>query len=156
MKKLWLLGLLFVALVGCKSSQSTTSAKLDRTTQKSLNGNWVITNVTEPQLLSINAFGIATATCFEGSTWNLVANNNKGEMALTKADCPAYATPITWYINDAGQFVLKLLDTGDKSKNVRSGYTLRVANVTESSFQLIDQATLGGKTVEVIYQFQRN
>ena len=156
MKKIVLLGLLFVTLVGCKTSQSSTSTKLDRAVQKNMNGSWVITQVTEPQLLSVNAFGLAKATCLEGSVWNLVANNNKGQMELTKADCPAYSTPITWYINDAGQFVLKLLDTGDKSKNVRSGYTLRVANQTESSFQLIDQATVGGRTVEVIYQFQRN
>ena len=156
MKKIAILGLLFVTLMGCKTNQSTTSTKLDRSTQKNMNGSWVITQVTEPSLLSIKAFGLAEATCLEGSVWTLNSNNNKGNMELTKANCPSYATPITWYINDAGQFVLKFLDTGEKSKNVRSGYTLRVANQTESSFQLIDQAAVGGKTVEVVYQFQKN
>lgn len=157
MKKLLFLSLMTIALVGCKTSQSGTATKLDRFSQKGMNGNWVITKVTEPQLLNIKSFGLADATCLEGSLWNLVANNNKGNMELVKGgNCPSYSSPITWYINDQGEFVLKFLDTGEKSKNVRSGYTLRVANQTETSFELIDQASVGGRTVEVIYQFQKN
>ncbi len=37
-------------------------------------------------------------------------------MALTKANCVAFSSPITWFVNDQGQFVLKVLDAGDKAK----------------------------------------
>lgn len=52
-------------------------------------------------------------------------------------------------------FILKILDAGEKAKKVRDGYLLKVAGVTESSFQLIDNINVGGQVKDVVYQFQR-
>lgn len=76
-------------------------------------------------------------------------------MALTKYDCPVFSSPITWFVNNNGEFVMKILDAGEKAKKVRDGYVLRVSNLTESSFQLIDRIDVGGKLTDVVYQFQR-
>ena len=76
-------------------------------------------------------------------------------MALTKYDCPVFSSPITWFVNSNGEFVMKILDAGEKAKKVRDGYVLRVANLTESSFQLVDRIDVGGKMTDVVYQFQR-
>ena len=51
---------------------------------------------------------------------------------------------------------MKVLSVGDKAKRVRDGYVLNVANVTETSFQLVDKINVGGKMTDVIYQFQKN
>ena len=75
-------------------------------------------------------------------------------MALTSPKCTAYSTPITWFINNEGQFVLKFLDES-KAKTIKSGYVLSVANQTENSFQLIDKINVAGKLTDVVYQFER-
>ena len=76
-------------------------------------------------------------------------------MALTKMGCPAFSSPITWFVNEEGQFVLKVLDADIKAKKVREGYILYVANQTDTSFQLIDKIDVGGKITDVVYQFQK-
>ena len=154
MKKIIALMIVAVLLFACKST-SVTSTKLDRSSQVSIKGNWVITNITTPgsNYIAINSFQIADSKCFIGSTWNFISNNNKGSMNLTKSDCPAFSSPIVWSVNKESQFVLKILDAGEKAKKVRDGYVLRLANQTETSFQLIDNVNIAGQNKEVIYQF---
>ena len=76
-------------------------------------------------------------------------------MSLTKADCTAFNSPIVWSINKDGMFVLKIVNPGVKSKDVKSGYLLKVANQTETSFQLIDKIDVGGQQKEIVYQFEK-
>ena len=154
MKKLILLSVFAVLLISCKS-KSVTNTKVDNKTERVIKGNWQISSVDYPgsEYIKVNAFQLADAQCFVGSTWKFVSNNNKGEMALTKTSCPAFSSPITWFINKDGQFVLKVLNAGEKAKKVRDGYILNVANVTETSFQLLDTIDVGGKMTNVVYQF---
>ena len=157
MKKIFLLFATAVLLFACKTS-SITETKLDRSSQVGMKGNWTIVSVTYPgsEYIKVNSFEIADSKCFEGSSWKFISNNNKGEMALTNVNCPAFSSPITWYVNNEGKFVLKILDADVKAKKVRSGYILDVANQTELSFQLVDKINVGGKLTNVIYQFQKN
>jgi hypothetical protein len=145
-----------ILLFACKST-SVTSTKLDKSSQVAIKGNWVITSVTYPgsDYIKVNSFQIADSKCFVGSTWNFISNNNKGNVSLTKSDCPAFSSPIVWSINKEGIFVLKIVEAGVKSKAVTQGYLLRVANQTETSFQLIDTINAGGQTKEVRYQFEK-
>ena len=165
MKKTITLLLLAVLLFACKSKSGTTteqvksepvaSTKLDKSSQVAIKGNWVITSVTYPgsDYIKVNSFQIADSKCFVGSTWNFISNNNKGDMTLTKSDCPAFTSPIVWSINKEGVFVLKIVEAGTKSKAVTQGYLLRFGNQTENSFQLIDKINVGGQDKEVTYQF---
>ena len=145
-----------ILLFACKST-SVTSTKLDKSYQVAIKGNWVITSVTYPgsDYIKVNSFQIADSKCFVGSTWNFISNNNKGNVSLTKSDCPAFSSPIVWSINKEGIFVLKIVEAGVKSKAVTQGYLLRVANQTETSFQLIDTINAEGQTKEVRYQFEK-
>ncbi|MFQ3173725.1 MAG: hypothetical protein ACI9WT_001201 [Flavobacterium sp.] len=158
MKKIFFLTALALMLFSCKTS-SVTGKKLDKSAQVAVKGNWVLTSVTYPgsEYIKVNSFDIADSKCFEGSTWKFVSNNNKGNMALTKFDCPAFSSPITWFINTNGDFILKVLDAGEKAKRVRAGYILHVANQTDNSFQLVDRDNnVAGKSIDVVYQFQRS
>lgn len=145
-----------VTLLACKTT-SVTSNKLDKSSQVAIKGNWVITNVSTPgsNYIAVNSFQIADSKCFIGSTWNFISNNNKGSMNLTKSDCPAFSSPIVWSVNKEAQFVLKILDAGEKAKKIRDGYVLRIANQTETSFQLIDNVNVAGQNKEVTYQFEK-
>ena len=156
MKKIIILTIMVILLFACKST-SVTSTKLDKSSQVAIKGNWVITSVTYPgsDYIKVNSFQIADSKCFVGSTWNFISNNNKGNVSLTKSDCPAFSSPIVWSINKEGVFVLKIVEAGVRSKAVTQGYLLRVANQTETSFQLIDTINAGGQTKEVRYQFEK-
>ncbi|WP_187356557.1 lipocalin family protein [Flavobacterium ajazii] len=165
MKKIVFICMMSAVLFACKSASSTTasteatqlSTKLDRPTQVALKGNWVLTNVSYPgsDYIKVTSFDLADSKCFIGSTWNFISNNNKGSMTLNASSCTAFTSPIVWSINDQGLFVLKIVDPGTKSKNVKSGYLLKVAGITDNSFQLIDNINVGGQTKDVTYQFQR-
>ncbi len=156
MKKLILSGILAVLLFACKSNSATTT-KLDRNSQVDMKGNWVLSSVSYPgsDVITVNSFELADSKCFEGSTWKLISNNNKGEMSITKPGCAAFSSPITWFVNRDGQFVLKILNAGEKARKVRDGYVLNVANQSENSFQLVDRINVGGKNTDVVYQFQK-
>lgn len=148
----------------CKSAPVTPApvsnaptTKLDKSTQVGMKGNWQITNVTYPgsEYIKVNSFNVADSKCFIGSTWNFISNNNKGTMTLNSSGCTAFSSAITWYVNKEGQFVLKILDEGLKSRKVTTGFVLGVANQSENSFQLIDKISVGNNPTNVVYQFQR-
>ncbi|WP_369617429.1 hypothetical protein [Flavobacterium sp. CFS9] len=165
MKKIIFICMMAAMFFACKSASSTTasngattlSTKLDRPTQVAIKGNWVLTNVSYPgsEYIKVNSFDLADSKCFIGSTWNFISNNNKGSMALTAPSCTGFNSPIVWSVNNQGMFVLKILDAGIKAKKVRDGYLLKVAGLTDNSFQLIDNINVGGQTKDVVYQFQR-
>ena len=156
MKKAILLVLITVFAVGCKS-KSVTNTKLDNGNERKLKGEWNISSVTYPgaDYIKVTSFDVADSKCFVGSQWKFVSNNNKGNVALTKSGCASFSSPITWFVNKDAEFVLKVLNADIKAKKVREGYVLHVANQTETSFQLIDKITVGGKLTDVVYQFQR-
>jgi len=154
MRKIVLLSALSFLIFACKSNPTTS---LDKKAEVAIKGNWIITSVAYPgsDVIKVSSFEIADSQCFVGSEWKFISNNNKGDMALTKIGCPAFSSPITWYINKEGNFVMKVLAAGEKAKRVREGYVLKVANQMENSFQLVDKINVGGSLANVIYQFQR-
>ena len=158
MKKLIMLCVFTVLLYSCKS-QSVTNTKVDNKVERMMKGNWTITSVdfTGSEVMTVNSFEIADSKCFEGSTWKFISNNNKGEMMLNNvsASCPSFSSPISWFVNKEGQFVIKILDAGVKAKKARDGYVLDMGTMTENSFQLIDRVMIGGKSTAVVYQFQK-
>jgi len=129
---------------------------LDQKAQVGIKGNWTISNVSYPgsDYIKVTSFDVADSKCFVGSNWNFISNNNKGTMTLTNASCPAFSSPIVWTVTKEGTFNLKITE-GEKAKRVTQGYILQIRNQTESSFQLVDNVTVGGKTVEVTYQFSK-
>ncbi len=148
MKKFLILTLMIAGLASCSS--------LDTKSQSGINGNWTISQVTYPNsdVIKVTSFDVADAKCLEGSTWKFVSNNNKGEMNINKAGCPSFSSPIVWSVTKEGSFTLKITE-GEKAKRVTQGYVLAVRNQSATSFQLVDNITVGGKATEVVYQFQK-
>lgn len=148
--------MLTIFFVSCKS-KSVTNTAVDNKTERMMKGNWVISSVTYPgsEYIKVQSFDLADSQCFEGSTWKFISNNNKGDMALMKQDCMSFSSPISWFVNKDGQFVLKVLNAGEKAKKVRDGYILNMANQSENSFQLVDKINVGGNMTDVVYQFEK-
>lgn len=155
MKKIIVLILCGLALFSCKVP-TANNGKLDHKSEVALKGNWTIVSVTYPgsEYFKATSFDLADSKCLIGSNWKFVSNNNKGNMALNSAACTAFSSPITWFINKDGAFVMKIIDN-QKAKKVTTGYVLKVMNQTESSFQLVDKMDVGGKIVDVTYSFNR-
>lgn len=155
MKKSFLLLLFLVSMMGCKSSPTT---QVDRKSDTALKGDWTITAVTYPgsNVIKVNSFQLADSQCFVGSNWRFISASNKGNMSINKGGCPFFESPITWFVNKEGNFTLKILDAGEKAKRVREGYVLRLSNLTDNSFQLIDRIDVGGKMTDIVYQFVKN
>lgn len=166
MRKIILIAVAF-SLFACKSGSNTASTpepvsnapttKLDRSSQVGIKGDWQITNVTYPgsEFIKVNSFNLADSKCFVGSTWKFISNNNKGTMTLNSPSCTGFSSAITWYINKEGQFVLKILDEGLKSRKVKTGFVLEVRNQSETSFDLVDKINVGNNPTDVVYQFQK-
>ncbi len=157
MKKYFTLLLISIVFIGCKPKEKVVGTKLDMKSEVAIKGNWTISSVTFPgsEYIKMTSFDIADSNCFVGSNWKFISNNNKGDMSLNSPACTGFSSPITWYINKDGNFVMKFLNE-TKAKKVVEGYILKVANKTGDSFQLIDKFNVGSKSVEVIYQFQKS
>ncbi|WP_405566130.1 lipocalin family protein [Polaribacter sp. Asnod6-C07] len=158
MKKHLILLLFLATFVGCKST-SVVNTKVDNKTERILKGNWTITSVNYPgsDYIKVESFYLADSKCFVNSNWNFISNNNKGDMKLNNSSsaCIDYSSPITWYLNKEGQFVLKF--TNDyKAKEVSNGFVLTINNVTETSFDLVDKINVAGSIKKITYTFQKN
>lgn len=156
MKKMMYALVLLVLLSACKSKMATNT-RLDHKTEVALKGNWMLTKVSYPgaEFIKITLFDLADSQCFVGSQWRFISNNNKGEFSLNNASCMAFNSPITWFINKEGQFVMKILNE-TKARKVTEGYVLQVGSITDATFELTDRVNVGGKNVNVVYQFSRN
>lgn len=157
MRKIVFIIVMSVFAWACKPKQTVTNTKLDNKSERLIKGNWQISSVSYvgSDVFKVTSFNIADAKCFEGSQWNFVSNNNTGEMALNKSNCVTYGSRITWFVNKEGNFVMKFLSEGVKAKHTAAGYVLRIANQSETSFQLIDKASVGSNTAEIVYQFDK-
>ena len=76
-------------------------------------------------------------------------------MAIAGAGCTSFSSPIVWSINNEGIFVLKIVEVGVKAKAVQSGFLLRVANQTETTFELIDKVDVAGQQKNIVYYFKK-
>lgn len=157
MKKTVFIIVMSIFALACKPKQAVTNNKLDNKSERFLKGDWIVSSVNYvgSDVFKVTSFNIADAKCFEGSLWTFVSNNNTGEVSLNKANCATYESKITWFINKDGNFVMKFLSEGVKAKHATSGYVLKVVNQTETSFQLIDRASVGSNSAEIVYQFDK-
>lgn len=157
MKKLVVLLVLTLVFFSCKTS-SVTNTQLNKNAQIQIKGTWRLNSVTFPRAnaITITSFDIADSKCFAGSVWNFIPNNNKGSMSLNAANCPAYSSAISWFINKNGEFVLKFLNAASRSEKVRQGFVLQIRNQTATSFQLVETVVFEGQILNVVYEFYKN
>lgn len=150
MKKFVLISLVIFALYSCKSTYN-------RAEESPLKGEWMVSNVTYSQTgIKVKSFDLADAQCFKNSTWNFVPNNHTGNFTLNGGgSCPTLSENITWYIDNNNQFNMKFVNN-EKAKNVADGYNLNYVAVSETSFQLIQNASLEGKPIQIKYEFSKN
>ena len=154
MKKIVCIGLIASVLSFCKSNPSSA---INTTDTSKIKGDYTITSVTYPgqNLFKIKSFDIADSQCFVNSNWNFIANNNKGKLTLGNSKCDFFESDITWYVNKNEEFIFKNLSSKNNPKDVKEGFKLRISDITDSSFKLVDKVFLDGSSSEIIYQFNK-
>ncbi|WP_346237081.1 hypothetical protein ABDK00_012415 [Niabella insulamsoli] len=161
-RNLTALAFLFVTtmfVISCSSGKNAPIAP-----RKDFKGNWTITSAHLEGVdgkVNVTAFDDVALNCFEGSQW-VLPNNGYGSYTINGGgDCAGGARQILWSQRVNGGttlFNFKRMDGVKKSdsKHVEEGYSLEVTNFNESSFEARSPIQFEGKTVYVVYQFQKN
>ncbi|MFV0482665.1 MAG: hypothetical protein ACK5MG_01025 [Bacteroidales bacterium] len=143
--------MLFVAILvitsSCATSGTTSVSDATKTVEsvsikKNLfNGTWVVNSVdVDPGLKklasNVTVLGEGDVSCFQGSTWHLISNNNTGTYTLPESSkCYATTRNIVWSVL-GNSFRFKVVDEGVKAKNVTVGYDFEIVNATEEFISL--------------------
>lgn len=155
MNKIHLLGLSALLSLG-----ACNTAKVAKQAEKDMRGDWELTSVTTNSkgLTINNLFNQASKKCFEGSSWHLVANNSSGFYELNSTEnCPSGENKISWHMreeNGVPYFWFKQLN-GEKAKNVRSGYKMRVVSITESNAVFSQEIPVNGQKETLLFNFSK-
>ncbi len=137
--------------------------KLTNSNRNMLKGSWTLTNVeysnTKDKFKSI-LFGEADISCFIGSQWNFIENNNTGTYTLaTNNTCSGATREIKWDVlnlDGTDHFQFKRLEADVKAKAITAGYRLQLSNATENSVKMIQPANSNGEAINLIYTFTKN
>jgi len=155
MKKILLifgLGVLFVG-TSCSTYNSTSSHE-KKEEKLNLKGNWIITDISYSSDYIIKPFDeMVDISCFKGSTWKLVTNNNSGTYTVSNSDCVGFTTNIKFNVTKDGIFSFKKIPVGTNAKDVKSGYFLQIRSYDSESFELVQN--LGANISPVVYYFHR-
>ena len=155
MKNIILAGIFGTAiLASCSTAKTAQSNKAEFL---KLKGNWEISSVDYDKNYSVKPFDEgADAQCFVGSQWKLVPNNYTGSYTVNGGgSCPSIVQPIKFEVVNGSEFKFKKIVDGTKAKQNISGYSLRLANQSESNFSLEQNIPTSNETVRVVYNFTK-
>lgn len=157
MKKFSFLSILMVVFL----FSSCSTSKLAKQTTKSFRGDWTLSKITNEKGNHVNIkniFAHSSLSCFEGSDWHLVANNESGHYTLQGAGCPVTQNKIKWFMSEEDgnvYFWFKRLEEGVKAKKTTKGYKMRVVSVDETQAHLIHEVPFEGGKLALHYYFTK-
>ncbi len=154
----FIVAVIAIGAIACKSSNALKQG--NQTIR--LSGNWTIDKVDysgTAARLKVTSFDDVTASCFEGSTWNLVQNGN-GSYTInsTQAGCTGGARTIFWSVqveNGNNYFQFKNIGA-NKAKTVTDGYRLEITASSATEFSLRSPVQFEGQTIYINYHFTKN
>ncbi len=156
---------LSVALCLAGMFSACSGSKEARGMKSSIKGDWTLKTVTiegNSSILAVKVFNEADNTCFIGSTWHFIANNDFGTYTLpSSADgCTPLTRNFRWSIyepeGEEKKFQFKRLDEKKNPLDDGNGYRLSIATLTETDMQLKSAITYEGKPVNIVYNFVKN
>lgn len=158
MRKLLFIFATVLLVVSCGPTKVATEAR------KTFKGDWVLNNVTYPNntgIYNVTLFNDASATCFKGSTWSFVSNNNTGTYTTQGVDCTAGERYFRWSIDEENtpdgmfDFLLKPTDSNYKSTTGDQGFRLNLVSLTETTMVWQQTVTLEGKPFVIRMNFTK-
>ena len=154
MKKIIFILTLSVLMASCGSS------KVVRKSKRVIKGSWTLNEVKLQQKgnYNISLFNVADKSCFEGSSWNFIPNNNSGNYAFNNSSCDAMLRNFIFTIKEIDpetglyDFLLKPINSKKKKEN-KQGFRLRLSQLSETNMQWQLAVNVGGKIETINMNF---
>lgn len=158
MKKLLFLLTAVILVVSCGPSRTATEAR------STFRGDWVLNSITYPNNpgeFNVTLFNDASATCFQGSMWSFVSNNNSGTYTLQGPNCTAGERYFKWTIDEDNtpegryDFLLKPTDSDYRSTTGNQGFRIRLIELSDASMTWEQMVTLEGSPFIIRMNFTK-
>ena len=159
MKKIALIITIALFTVSCGST-----TKVAKEARKTFDGEWTLSSITYPNNpgnFNVTLFNEATASCFQGSTWDFVSNNNRGTYNVSGSGCDATTNNFIWSIDEentpAGEydFLLKPTDEKYKSTTGNQGFRINLQSVTQYNMIWEQTVSLDGSPFTIRMNFTK-
>jgi hypothetical protein len=143
---------------------SCSGSKAVREQRNTLSGTWSLDDISyENNQGSFKAelFNDAEAVCFEGSEWYFRDNNSTGRYTLNDGSlCTGGDRFIRWSVVEqpqsySNQLQFKFIDAKNNDIGGGQGYRLNIDNLSPQSMTLKSNASVGGETVTLVYEFTK-
>lgn len=155
MKKLILL-FVAISLISCGASKTV------RVSKKVIKGDWVLSSINYSQTGTYNVtlFNDASKTCFEGSTWQFVPNNNTGVYTINDASCATGERHFVFTIQEVdaetGLYDFLLKPTNEKHKSeTNQGFRLKLSALSEYDMQWQQSVNVSGNSFTINMNFSK-
>ena len=156
MKKIIQLLLVSLIVMSCGSSKTVRESK------KVIKGNWVLNHISynEYGTFRITFFNDVTKDCLEGSNWSFVPNNDTGIYTINNDNCKKGERNFIFVIQEVnpetGLYDFLLKPTNEKKKSVTNvGFRLKLVELSETTMQWEQKASLDGKTIIMKMNFTK-
>lgn len=155
MKRILLL-LLTISVMSCGSSKTVRDSK------KVIKGGWALNSITysQPGTYNVTLLNDVSKTCFEGSTWQFVPNNNTGTYTINNTDCSTGERYFVFTIQEVDEtsglydFLLKPTDEKHNSET-NQGFRLSLTALSETMMQWEQTLTVDGKPFTITMNFTK-
>ncbi|HET8809353.1 MAG TPA: lipocalin [Flavobacteriaceae bacterium] len=156
MKKTVLLLFAITLLSACGATQ------IERQAQRTLKGDWMLNRISYPDsqgIFEVNLFNDASASCFTGSSWNFVPNNNHGIYTINDASCATgernFIFDVIETTPDSGifDFTLKPVGEDENPRQVNTGYRLNLVSLSDTNMVWEQNVSLEGEPFTIRMHF---
>jgi len=145
-----------LTLLSCGTSKTVRDSK------KVIKGEWNLQSVTYDKTGNYNTLLLndASKTCFEGSNWQFIPNNNTGMYTINKSDCTTGNRHFIFTIQEVDattglyDFLVKPTDEKHKSETNR-GFRLKLTQLSETTMQWQQTVDLDGEPFTINMNFTK-
>ena len=155
MKKILFL-LITASFLSCGTSKTVRDSK------KVIKGDWTLNTITYNRsgTYNVTLLNDASKTCFEGSTWQFVPNNNTGIYTISNPSCTIGERYFVFTIQEidetTGLYDFLLKPTNEKHKSeTNQGFRLELTSLSDTFMQWQQTVTVDGSPFTITMNFTK-
>ncbi|MCX7551509.1 lipocalin family protein [Xanthomarina sp. F2636L] len=145
-----------VCLLSCGGSKTVRDSK------KVIKGEWTLNSISYSEAGTYNTtlFNDESKTCFEGSTWQFIPNNNTGLYTINNLDCTMGERYFVFTIQEidetTGLYDFLLKPTNKKGKSeTNQGFRLRLSALSDTNMQWQQTVMVDNKPFTINMNFTK-